>query len=356
MEIKRCAPKPKASYPLNPKFGTAFTPHMFRMDIRPDQPMGSGAEIVPYAPELFSPSAVVFHYGQAVFEGLKAFAQADGSVGIFRPDLHAVRFAGSCARLAMPVVPESIFLEAVRSFVEFEKESVPKEPNHSLYLRPLLIARDEIVKVGASKSYTFYVLGCVVGNYFASKLTPARLLVNRQFVRACPGGLGEAKTAANYAISLAPQAHAEKHGFDQVLYLDAIHHDAIDELGGMNFFMVRNGELVTPALNGCILNGVTRRSILEIAPKLGLRGREETISFDQMRRDIAAGVVTEAFACGTAAVVHPIGEFGVQETMAGPIEKVALPDQYPVALKLLETLKAMHTGRAPAPGSWVTRI
>lgn len=354
--ITTCQPRPKATYSIDPKFGTVFAPHMLRMQLHTGNGHGYKAEIVPMEPEAFSPATVVFHYGQSVFEGMKAFLQNDGTVAVFRADLHAERFQQSALRMAMPAIPNEIFLESLKRYVAFEKQSVPGEVDHALYLRPLLIARDEVVKVGKAKNYTFYILGCIVGNYFpGGAVRAAKVLVNRYFVRACPGGLGEAKTAANYAASLLPQAHAEKLGYDQVLYLDALKHESIDELGGMNFFVVRDGEIITPKLNGCILNGVTRRSILTIASQLKLKASEQQLSFQQVKQEIQSGKITEAFACGTAAVVQPIGEIGFQESADAPVEKVLLPPQHPVSLKLLQRLKEIQRGEGNVPSGWLFR-
>jgi branched-chain amino acid aminotransferase len=294
------------------------------------------------------------HYGQSIFEGMKAYKQKDGSVAAFRVDLHAARFKKSAEKMAMSSLPEDVFTKCVMEFVKFEQESVPGEPDHSLYLRPLLFAKDEIVKLGPGTKYTFYVMGTIAGKYFAaSGITPAKVLVNKQYVRAFPGGTGEAKTAGNYAASLSPQAHAISLGCDQVLYLDANQHDNIDELGGMNFFMIRGKDLVTPALSGAILNGVTRRSILEMATTWGLNPKEETISFTQLVDDIRSGKVTECFACGTAAVVHPIGTFVVEEKVGGERFEVQLPKEFPLGIKILDTLQQVQRGQLPAPGNWI---
>ncbi|OQW49891.1 MAG: hypothetical protein A4S09_11630 [Proteobacteria bacterium SG_bin7] len=354
MDITTCKPLPKVKYQIDPKFGTVFAPHMLRMHLNLDQTTNFKAEIVPFRSELFSPATVVFHYGQAIFEGMKAFVQTDNSVAVFRADLHAKRFAYSSQKMSMPIIPEDIFLKCIHKYVFFEQESVPPEVNHALYLRPLMIGRDEIFKVGQSKLYTFYVLGCIVGNYFpGGAVKAAKVLVNRQFVRAFPGGLGDAKTAANYAMSLSPQSYAEKLGYNQVLYLDAMEHEWVDELGGMNFFIVKNGELLTPQLNGCILNGVTRRSILEYSSHLGIKAREEKLSWTGIRKGIQSGEITEAFACGTAAVVQPLGEIAFQETTTSPLEKINLPPSYPVSLKILEAVKSLQRGAIKAPGDWL---
>lgn len=356
IEIK--AQKPTPTYPVNPKFGTAFTPHLLQIDVEEGQTSFKAVIRTSDEPELFKASSVVFHYGQSIFEGMKAFRQKNGSVALFRPELHAKRFMKSAQMLAIPEIGENIFLEALNAFVKAEKESVPSQDDHALYLRPLMIARDEIVKVGKSKKYSFYILGCVVGSYFpGGQSKPAKVLVCREFVRAVPGGLGEAKTAANYAASLAPQAFAEKHGCDQVLYLDGIHHDLVDELGGMNFFVIKNkNELHTPVLNGSILHGVTRQSLLELAPTLGLKPFESKLSFTQIIEDIKSGVITEAFACGTAAVIHNIGEFLVLNKKSDQPQSIKLNLESPVSQRLLTEMKQIQRGEKPAPGRWLATV
>lgn len=354
--LKKCAKLPKVQYELNPKFGTVFSPHMLKMTYTADTKVFE-AEITPFQSEMMSPATLVLHYGQSIFEGMKAYRSKDGSVSVFRADLHAKRFFKSAETMAMAPLPEDVFLKCLLEFVKFEQESVPSEAEHSLYLRPLLFARDEIVKLGPSKKYTFYIMATIAGRYFAaSGITPAKVYVNKQAIRAFPGGTGEAKTAGNYAASLLPQAHAIKLGCDQVLYLDAVAHDNIDELGGMNFFMVRGNELVTPSLTGAILNGVTRRSILEMAPKVGMTSKEEPISFSQLVKDIKAGNIKECFACGTAATVHPIGTFLVQDNPSSPIETVSLSNEFPVALRILEMISAVQRGHIPSPGNWLFKV
>jgi len=360
----------KVSYNPHPKFGTCFTPNELRMIVTAEDFKNPStkleAEIRPFEPELYSPATIALHYGQSIFEGLKAYRLKDGGVGTFRADLHAKRFRKSAAKLAMPDFKEEVFMQCLDEFLKFEKDCVPSEPGHALYIRPLLIGSDEIMKVGRSKKYTFYILTCIVGDYFAQTGNKAaRVLVNRKFVRAFPGGLGEAKTAGNYAASLAPQAYAETLGCDQVLYLDAIHHDFVDELGGMNFFAVRGAknEIVTPALSGTILHGVTRQSILEIAPTLGLKAKEEAISFKKLREEILNGTLTEVFACGTAAVVQPLGELLYQEDVDGRPESLMLAagkegkeKGAPISAKILDTLSKMQRGQIAAPPNWIHKI
>lgn len=356
LTIKKCTPLPPVQYSPNPKFGTVFAPHYLRMDLQLGGQNEYKAEILPYGSEPFFPGTSVLHYGQSIFEGMKAYRQPDGGVGIFRADLHATRFRQSARRMSMADVPEEIFLQCLKEYVAFESASVPNEKDHSLYLRPVLIARDNVIKVGTAQSYTFYIMSTIAGSYFyKGEIKPARVMVNRQFVRAFPGGTGEVKTAANYAASIWPQQIAAQRECDQVLFLDAVHHDNIDEMGGMNFFAIRGNELVTPKLNGCILNGVTRRSVIEIAKDVGLNPIEETMSFTQLVKDIESGKVTETFACGTAAVISPIGEFLFGETVNDEPRSIKIPGKPEKTLKLLERLRDAQTG-VNTPAGWLFRV
>ncbi|MCC6276532.1 MAG: branched-chain amino acid aminotransferase [Oligoflexia bacterium] len=357
LNFKRCDKRPPVQFTPNPKFGSVFAPHALRINFtEADLGRTLNAEIIPFEREMFSPATIALHYGQSVFEGMKAYRLADGSVAAFRAELHAARFMRSCARMAMPLLGEENFLTCLNEYLKFEQESVPSIPEHSLYLRPIQFGRDEIVKVGRSKLYSFYILATIAGPYFHSGKKPARVLVNREFVRAFPGGTGEIKTAANYALSLWPQTYAEQFQCDQVLYLDALNHDSINELGGMNFFMVKDGALHTPSLSGTILRGVTRESILQIAPSLGIPVHESDISFSQMMGDMASGKVTEAFACGTAAVIHSIGDIVYQPNSQTKPEVLKLQESTPVADKLYKQLCAIQRAEIPAPGPWHFRL
>ncbi len=357
VKIKRCEKLPPVHFTPHPLFGAVFAPHILRMNLHLDGTNDFNAEIKPLEDEPFSPTSSVLHYGQSIFEGMKAFRQKDGRVGVFRADKHATRFRNSARRMVMADVPEDVFLKCIQEYTAFVADNVPSEPDHSLYLRPLLIAADHKIKVGAAQSYIFYIMSSIAGGYFGgAKPKRARVMVNRQFVRAYPGGLGEAKTAANYAASIWPQRLAAQRECDQVLYLDALHHDFIDELGGMNFFAVRGKELLTPVLNGCILDGVTRRSLLEVAPALGLKPVETQLSFTDLRKQIQTGKITETFACGTAAVVSPIGEFLFQDTLEAQPELISLPEQNPATQQLLSHLKGIQHGEIKAPGNWILHV
>lgn len=358
LEIKKCSKRPPVQYGPHPKFGTTFAPHMLKMSLTLGGQSKYQAEILPYQAEPMLPGTSVLHYGQSIFEGMKAFKQADGSIGIFRPDLHAKRFKASAHRMVMAEMPEEIFVQTLKEYVDFERESVPGEKDHALYLRPVLLATDNQIKMGASKNYSYYVMSTVVGNYFGAEgaMKPARVLVNRQFVRAYPGGMGEAKTASNYAAGVLPGKIATSKECDQVLYLDAVHHDFIDELGGMNFFAIQRNKLVTPELNGCILRGVTRQSLLEIAPRLGLEPVEKKMSFTELIKSIESGETTEMFACGTAAVVQPIGEFLFTETVEGTPRSIKPAGAPKVALQLLDMLTKIQRGAEKAPGDWIVKV
>lgn len=359
-KITLCEKLPPVKHSPNPPFGTVFIPHFLKMELKLDSPNSFDAEIKQMAPEPYLPTLSALHYGQTIFEGMKAYLQQDGSVGLFRADLHATRFRNSAKRMMMADLPEEVFLNCMKEYVAFVNDNVPSEAGHSLYLRPLLFAADQKLKVGASEKYVFYIMSSIAGNYFANpsgkeQIRMARVMVNREFVRAYPGGLGEVKTAANYAASIWPQKIASQHECDQVVFLDAVHHEFIDELGGMNFFAIRGNDLITPSLNGAILNGVTRRSILELASGLGLNPIEKKISFFDLRKDIENGSISETFACGTAAVVSPIGEFLYQEKIGEKSERILLKAEPTVSLKILDKLSKIQRGQAPAPGAWIMK-
>lgn len=359
--IKIIGPKerlPKVNYELNPKFGAVFTPYYLRMKIARGQTSDFHAEILPVGGMDLSPGTAALHYGQSIFEGMKAFKQPDGGAAIFRADLHAKRFKSSAHKMVMSEIPEEIFIECLKAYVKASLENVPNEEGHSLYLRPLLFAADPVIKVGTSQTYEFLVMSTIAGGYFQSgqKPQPAKVMIDRTYVRAFPGGTGEAKTAGNYAASIRPSFEAAEVGCDQVLYLDALEHEYVDELGGMNFAYIKGNELITPALNGCILHGVTRRSILEIAPLVGLKPVEKRVSVTEMIKDIESGAVKEAFACGTAAVVSAIGAFYFQDKKDGPYRWVNLQGPTTATEKIRQTLTGIQRGLTKAPGDWLVKV
>ena len=290
-------------------FGRTFTDHMVTIPYR-DGAWQQG-ELKAYGPLSLDPSASSLHYGQAIFEGFKAFAQPDGGVSTFRPDQNGARFNRSAARLAMPALPVELFMEAADALITLDRKWVPQNVGESLYLRPLMIATDPFLGVRPALEYLFVLFASPAGAYFPQGVKPVTVWISEDYVRAAPGGTGEAKCAGNYAASLVAQAQAQEKGCDQVVWIDAVHRKYIEEMGGMNlFFVYQEGgktTIVTPELSGTLLAGITRASLLQIARDLGFASEERKISIEQWRDDVASGRMTEAFACGTAAVITPVG-------------------------------------------------
>ena len=292
---------------VDPGFGRIFTDHM--VTIRYAEGKGwYDARLEPYGPISLDPATAALHYGQEIFEGLKVYRHPDGGLGLFRPEQNARRFNRSAARLAMPQLPEELFLESIRLLVEHDEKWVPSAPETSLYLRPFMFATDPYLGVRPAQEYLYVLIASPVGAYFPRGVQPVSVWLSTDYTRAAPGGTGEAKCAGNYAASLVAQAQAAAQGCDQVVWLDAIEHKYIEEMGGMNLYFILDGNtLVTPELNGSLLPGVTRDSILALAEELGLRTDVRRISTDEWRETAANGRMTEAFACGTAAVITPVG-------------------------------------------------
>ncbi|HHU45096.1 MAG TPA: branched-chain amino acid aminotransferase [Actinomycetales bacterium] len=299
----------------NPGFGKHFTDHMVVVDWDADRGWHS-PRVEAYGPLTMDPASSVLHYGQAIFEGLKAYRHEDGSIVTFRPEQNARRFQRSAARMAMPELPEELFLESVRHLVEVDQAWVPEAGGESaLYLRPMLIATEQTLGVHPSNSYKYLLIASPAGAYFTGGINPVKVWLSHEYVRACPGGTGDAKFAGNYAASLAAQAQAEEKGCDQVVWLDAIERTWIEEMGGMNLaFLYPDNEaeagmkLVTPALSGSLLPGITRDSLLTVAQDLGLSVEERRVSTADWENDATSGKMAETFACGTAAVITPVGE------------------------------------------------
>ena len=299
----------RAERMTNPSFGRIFTDHMVVIPYR------NGAwqqgELKAYGPLSLDPAASALHYGQAIFEGFKAFTQPDGSIKTFRPAANSARFNRSAQRLAMPDLPEHLFMEAADALITIDKAWVPKNVGESLYLRPLMFATDPFLGVRPASEYLFVLFASPAGAYFPQGVKPVTVWISEDFVRAAPGGTGEAKCAGNYAASLVAQAQALEKGCDQVVWLDAVKREYIEEMGGMNLFFVyeESGKtrVVTPELTGTLLSGITRRSLLEMAKGLGYEVEERKLTVQQWRDDIASGKMTEVFACGTAAVITPVG-------------------------------------------------
>lgn len=336
-------------------FGRIYTENM--VQIRHDAERGwhDGA-LVPYAPIQLDPAASVLHYGQAIFEGFKAYRQKDGGIATFRPEANARRFQSSAERLAMPPLPEDLFIEAADALIAQERDWVPPSTGESLYLRPLMIATEAGLGVRPSKEYLFLLIASPSGAYFPKGIKPVSVWISRDYVRAAPGGTGHTKCAGNYAASLVAQRQANLEGCDQVIWLDAKERRFIEEMGGMNlFFVYRDGErvrLLTPNLTGSLLPGVTRDSILQLARDLGYEADEGPISVDELEEHIKTGAMTEVFACGTAAVITPVGE--VKSKLGG--FSVNGGQTGPIAAHLREALLAIQHGQSADPHGWMHRV
>jgi len=291
----------------DPGFGVHFTDHMALIEWTPDGGWHD-ARVQPYGPLSLDPATAVLHYAQEIFEGMKAFGHADGSVWLFRPDANARRFRRSAARLALPELPEDSFLAAIETLVRTDAAWVPHGGEASLYIRPFMYASEAFLGVRPARHVTFCVIASPAGSYFPGGVAPVSIWLSQDYTRAAPGGTGAAKCGGNYASSLVAQQQAAAHGCDQVAFLDAVEHRFVEELGGMNLYFVHaHGAVVTPELNGSILEGVTRDSILTLLDDSGHKVEERPFSIDEWRDGVATGDITEVFACGTAAVVTPVG-------------------------------------------------
>ncbi len=342
----------RASILANPGFGTNFTDHMVTIEWTE----GKGwhdAVIGPRGPIPLDPAASVLHYAQEIFEGLKAYKHPDGSIALFRPEANAERFNASATRLAMPELPVEAFVEAVKQIVLADAAWIPEQEGASLYLRPFMIATEPFLGVRSAKQYKFIVIASPAGNYFKSGAPAVSIWVS-QYTRAAPGGTGAAKCGGNYAASLVPTAEAFARGHDQVLFLDAAEHKWVEELGGMNlFFAFDDGSLLTPPLSGTILPGITRASLIALAREEGLTIREERYSIDQWQADAASGKLLETFACGTAAVVTPVGRVASPDGTSFTIGSGG-PGQ--TTAKLKDKLVAIQRGQVADTHGWVVKI
>lgn len=288
-------------------FGKIFTDHMFVMDYETDKGWHS-PRIVPYGEFGFVPATIVFHYGQAIFEGMKAFRAADNNIAVFRTRHYLNRFNRSADHLCIPRIDVEDVRTGLFKLLEIEKDWVPSSPGTSLYIRPFIIATDKNIGVKVSNTYTLFIILSPVGAYYETGFNPVSIKVEDHYVRATKGGLGMAKTPANYAMSLAAQNEAHEAGFNQVLWLDAVDRKYVEEVGTMNILFKINGEIVTPELNGSILGGITRQTVLELTRSWGLKATERQISIDEVFEAHAKGQLEEVFGSGTAAVISPVGE------------------------------------------------
>lgn len=341
-------PKPDAS---QLGFGQIFTDHMFLLDYTEGRGWHD-ARIVPYAPFSLDPAAMVFHYGQAVFEGLKAYRSEDGSVLLFRPEKNARRFNVSNERLNIPQLDEALFVEAVQALVREEADWIPNTQGASLYLRPFVIATEPALGVRASNRYLFAVIASPVGAYYAGGMKPVSIQVESSYVRAVRGGLGFAKTPANYASSLRAQTLAKSTGAEQVLWLDAVEHKYIEEAGSMNVFFAVDDAVWTPSLSGSILDGVTRDSVLSLLKHWGIPVVEGSLSIDEVTQAAGDGRLKEAFGTGTAAVIAPIGSLhweGQKHLLSGG-------HIGELSQKLYDTMTGIQTGKLEDPFGWVRKV
>ena len=301
------SPKAKPAKGEKLGFGHVFTDHMFMMNYTE----GKGwhdARIVPFQRISLSPAAMVYHYGQEMFEGLKAYKDEKGNAFLFRPEMNAKRANASNDRLCIPRIPEEDFVQAIEEVVKVDQDWIPTDPGTSLYIRPFVIATDEFLGVAPSKTYLFMVILSPSGAYYASGLAPVGIWIEDEYVRAVKGGIGFAKTGGNYAASLAAQVKAHDGGYSQVLWLDGVERKYIEEVGAMNIFFKINGKILTPALNGSILPGVTRNSVLQLCRHWGLDVEERKISVDELLEAARNGSLEEVFGTGTAAVISPVGK------------------------------------------------
>ncbi|XKK37479.1 branched-chain amino acid aminotransferase [Nocardiopsis sp. ARC36] len=353
---RRKTPQEREALLEDPGFGQVFTDHM--VTIRYTEGRGwHDAKLEPYGPLSLDPATSALHYAQEIFEGLKAYRHPDGSLASFRPEANAARLNRSAARMAMPALPEELFLESIDLLLEHDGAWVPDKEYFSLYLRPFMISTDVGLGVNhPSRSYLYLLIASPVGSYFSGGVKPVTVWLSKDYTRAAPGGTGAAKFAGNYAASFLAQSQAVEKGCDQVVWLDSREHRWVEEMGGMNLWFVfgsgENARLRTPPLTGTLLPGITRESLLTLAPDLGIPAEEAPISTDEWREAAESGELTEVFACGTAAVITPVGfvksdegAFTVGDGTPGP-----------VTMRLREELVGLQTGLRADKHGWITKF
>jgi branched-chain amino acid aminotransferase len=335
-----------------PGFGRTFTDHMAYARWTDDKSWHDGA-IKPYAPLQIDPATAALHYGQTIFEGFKAYRQPDGGIATFRPEENAKRFQRSARRLALPELPVDAFVEAADRLIRVDEAWVPSGGENSLYLRPFMIATEVGLGVRPSSDVTFLVIASPAGAYFPRGVHPVTIWLSEDYIRAAPGGTGAAKCGGNYAASLLAQQEAIAGGCDQVLFLDAVERRWVEELGGMNVFFVHDdGSIVTPELSGSILEGITRESILELARGMGHKVEERRVDIDEWREGARTGRITEVFACGTAAVITPLGKLKWRD---GELT-VGDGSTGPVTLGIRQALLDLQHGKASDDHGWLHRV
>ena len=332
-------------------FGKAMTDHMLIIDY--DEGQGwHDARIIPYGPLQIDPAAKVLHYGEEIFEGLKAYRTADGSIQLFRIRDNIDRMNKSADRLCMPQIPEELAVSAIKKLVETEQDWVPHEKDTSLYIRPFMIGLDAALGVHSSKHVQFIVVVCPVGAYYPEGLNPVKIYIEDEDVRAVKGGTGMAKTGGNYAASLRAGNRAEERGYSQVLWLDGVHRKYIEEVGAMNVMFKVAGKILTPDLNGSVLDGITRRSCIQLLKDWGYEVEERRISAEELFAAAENGTLEEAWGTGTAAVVSPIGELA----MGGKKVTVSNNQIGEITQKLYNELTAIQWGRQADPHGWIMKL
>lgn len=336
----------------NPGFGVHFTDHMFMAEWTPDKGWHD-ARVTAYAPLSLDPATAVLHYAQEIFEGLKAYRHDDGSVWTFRPEENAARMVRSAHRLALPELPVPDFVASVDALIKVDERWVPEGTGEkSLYIRPFMFASEKFLGVRPSKHVTYMVIASPAGAYFPGGLKPVSIWLSEDYSRAAVGGMGAAKTGGNYAASLVAQQEAIENGCDQVVFLDAVERRWVEELGGMNLYFVHDdGTIVTPELSGTILEGITRSSIIELCRQQGWKVEERKFSVDEWREGVASGRITEVFACGTAAVVTPVGTLKWRGGHVGGDDDIG-----PVTQQVRRALVDIQYGRAEDTFGWMHRV
>ena len=344
-------PKAKPAPGQKLGFGKIFTDHMFVMNYTE----GKGwhdPRIEPFHNISLSPAAMVYHYGQEMFEGLKAYKNANGEVFLFRPDMNAKRTNATNDRLVIPQLPIEDFVQAVSAVVDVDRDWIPTEPGTSLYIRPFIIATDEFLGVAPSKTYLFMVILSPSGAYYESGLAPVGIWIEDEYVRAVRGGIGFAKTGGNYAASLIAQQKAHDAGYSQVLWLDGVERKYIEEVGAMNIFFKIAGKVVTPALSGSILPGITRDSTLQLCRDWGYEIEERKISAEELLQAQKDGTLEEVFGTGTAAVISPVGKLRYQNE----VMTIGNGETGPLSMKLYETITGIQTGKLEDTRGWRVKV
>jgi len=351
IEIQRTTAKKQKPDQGKLGFGLHFTDHMFIMDYSVNNGWHQ-PRIIPYQPISMDPAAKVLHYGQTIFEGLKAYRTPDGRILLFRPEKNLHRLNNSGRRLGIPPLDEEAALDALQRLIAVDADWIPSEPGTSLYIRPFVIATQPALGVDPSAHYQFIIILSPVGSYYPEGVNPVKIYVEAEYVRAVKGGLGEAKTAGNYASGLKAQEAAKEKGYSQVLWLDGVHRTYIEEVGSMNVFFKMDGTVYTPALNGSILDGITRSSIIQLLKHWGVPVQEKTISIEEIYEAGRKGTLEEAFGTGTAAVISPIGELNWQDN------KLVIHEGRTgeLSAKLYETLTGIQSGKVEDPFQWMVEV